>query len=97
MRMHNKSGEWIYGAGRLYRSGQCNRGYFDSEWSDMQDCTDDVTDDVGDLIDDMDDLNCDFDDSNAQECVETFVAADCEDFYEGDAFDDCGVSEIWDC
>jgi hypothetical protein len=44
------------------KTKQCNRGYYDSEWSDMKDCIEEVTDDIEDLIDDMDDAGCDFDD-----------------------------------
>lgn len=76
---------------------QCNRGLYESEWTDLNDCVDTVTDDIEDLIDDMDDRGCDFDDDDARECIETFAQSDCEDYYEGDAFEDCGVNQIWDC
>jgi hypothetical protein len=79
------------------KTRHCNLGLFESEWSDMNDCLEDVDDDIEDLIDDMDDADCDFDDDDAQECLETFVAADCEDYHEGDAFEDCGVNKVWDC
>jgi len=79
------------------KTRRCNLGMFESEWSDMNDCIDEVSEDIEDLIDDMDDADCDFDDNDAQDCLDTFAASDCEDYHEGDAFEDCGVNDVWDC
>jgi len=79
------------------KTRRCNLGYFESEWSDMNDCIDEVIDDMEDLIDKKDDDNCDFEDDNALKCLETLGAADCEDYFDGDAFEDCGANKVWDC
>ncbi len=75
----------------------CARGMFDSEWTDVNDCIEEVTDEREDWIDDMDDAGCDFERENAKECLIDIADADCEDFYDGDAFDDCGNNKLWDC
>ena len=76
---------------------ECYRGYYDSEWSDMNDCIENVRDDLEDLIDDMDDNGCDFQDKEAKECLLDIADANCEDYFEGDAFEDCGINKVWDC
>ncbi len=75
---------------------QCSRGYFDSEYSDVNDCVDSIMNDADDygLLDTLD--SCDFDDGNAADCLDTFVSSDCEDWYQGDAYDDCDFADIYD-
>lgn len=73
----------------------CARGFYESEYSDREDCLDDVQDELDDQADVFDDLNCDFDEAEAQECLESFNSADCESIYEGDFVDDC--EDIFDC
>ena len=68
---------------------RCERGYFESEYSDMADCRDEVADNLEDLVDYADDQDCDFDEDEAKECLQSINSVSCEDWYEGDASDDC--------
>jgi len=79
------------------KTKECFRGLYDSEWADMNDCVETVRDDVEDLIDDMSDAGCDFEPKEAKECITDLSASSCEEYYEGDAFADCGLNKIWDC
>jgi len=74
---------------------KCYRGYFEDEFSDLADCKDDVADDYEDLEDYYDDANCDFEDDEAQSCLNDMTWGSCEDWYDGDMFEDC--AEVWDC
>ena len=73
---------------------RCNRGYFDSEFSDMADCVDETEEDFEDLVEEADDYGCDFDEDEARECVQSLRSSSCEDWYEGDTLDDC--SDVFD-
>lgn len=74
---------------------KCSRGFFESEYSDMADCLDEVQDDAEDQADNLDDLGCDFDEEEAQQCLDSFHKASCEDVYEADYLDDC--EDVFDC
>ncbi|MFZ5476307.1 MAG: hypothetical protein ACOZNI_05975 [Myxococcota bacterium] len=74
------------------RTRECSRGYFDSEWSDVEDCTDDLKDQSEDAADYYDD--CEFDDEQADECLTQLREASCEELYE-DGADEC--ARVWDC
>lgn len=74
---------------------KCNRGYFESEYSDQADCIDELEEDTEDMMDAADDADCDFEEDEAQKCLDTFAASTCEEYYEGDAWDDC--EDIFDC
>jgi len=79
------------------KTKECYRGYYDSEWADMNDCIEDVRDQYEDVIDQMDDNNCDFEDKKAKECLLDLSDANCEDYFEGDATEDCAFNKVWDC
>lgn len=69
---------------------ECNRGFFDAEYGgEMKECREETIDDVEDAMELADDADCDFDADEAKLCLETFRASTCEEFYEGDATDDC--------
>ena len=83
---------------------KCFRGYYESEYSDMKDCVDEVEDDTEDIMDDYDDReSCDdFDEDNARDCLSDFSSFECEDFWEDeneneDNTESCWLSEIYDC
>jgi hypothetical protein len=84
---------------RLYK--KCWRGYFDDEFTDIEDCIDEITDNIEDAVDSMDDLDCDFEDDEAEQCLVAHQEATCEDHfelhyeYDGPLADDC--DEVWDC
>ena len=73
----------------------CARGLYESEFSDREDCIDEVQDQLEEQEEVYDELNCDFDEAEAQECLESFNSADCESVYEGDFVDDC--DKVFDC
>lgn len=73
----------------------CNLGLFESEYSDMADCMDEVGDALDDVDDAANDADCDFDEEEAQQCVDAIHESDCEDFYEGDYLSDC--EDVYDC
>ena len=56
-----------------------------------------VLEKTGLAIEDMDDADCKFEEDNAKECLTDLVEASCEDYYEGDATEDCGNNELFDC
>ncbi|MFZ5481789.1 MAG: hypothetical protein ACOZNI_33820 [Myxococcota bacterium] len=72
------------------RTRECLKGPFEAEYSDMEDCVDEVSEDVEDLIDE-----CDYDEDKGAECLAELQAASCEDFYDDfpeeclEAYDDC--------
>ena len=78
---------------------KCERGYYESEYSDMADCRDEIQDDLEDLGEDLDDAGCDFDEGEAQECLDTLNTLTCEEYYEDvvqeGMHDDC--RKVWDC
>ncbi len=73
----------------------CARGLYESEYSDREDCLDEVQDLLDEQAEVFEELNCDFDEAEAQECLESFHSADCESVYEGDFADDC--DKVFDC
>lgn len=79
---------------------KCMRAYYESEYSDMADCRDEVNDDYSDLADDLDDRGCDFDEDEAQDCLDTVSTLTCEEYWEdvveeGGRHKDC--DKVWDC
>ena len=46
---------------------ECERGYFESEYSDLEDCQDEVKDDAEDAAEAADDADCNFEEDEAQE------------------------------
>jgi hypothetical protein len=76
------------------RTRECARGYFESEFSDNEECFDDLSDQYNDLIDYADDADCDFDPEEAAQCLSEMRSSSCEDWYEGDLD---GCDKIYDC
>jgi hypothetical protein len=71
------------------RIHECDLGYFESEFKDIKDCEDEYEHDFEDLMEAADDADCDFDADEARLCLQTIQKSTCEEWYEGDAFDDC--------
>ena len=74
---------------------ECERGYFESEYSDLEDCQDEVKDDAEDAAESADDADCNFEEDEAQDCVDSMHASSCEDFYDLEYLDDC--DKVYDC
>jgi hypothetical protein len=74
---------------------KCSRGYYESEFSDMEDCIGEIEEAAEDTMDIADEAGCDFDDGEAKEFLDTLNAASCEEFYEGDAYEDS--DKVFDC
>ncbi len=72
----------------------CARGYYESEFRDMDDCVNDWGDDLDDLEDVAFD-DCDFDGKEASACVSRIRGLSCEDYAEGDSQGACDL--VWDC
>ena len=74
---------------------ECEKGYFESEYSDLEDCEDEVKDDAEDAAEAADDADCNFEEDEAQECIDSLHTSSCEDFYDLEYLDDCDA--IYDC
>lgn len=74
---------------------KCSRGYYESEFSDMEDCVGEIEEAAEDAMDVADEAGCDFDDGEAKEFLDALNAATCEEVYEGDAYDD--ADKVFDC
>lgn len=84
-----------YGEVFCRQAQKCSRGFFESEFSDMEDCIGEVEEAAEDAMDIADDAGCDFDEGEAEEFLKTLNTASCEEFYEGDAFDN--GDQVFDC
>ena len=73
----------------------CARGFFESEFRDEQDCISSVQEDKEALGEQNDAAGCVFDAEEAQACLIAIREASCEDWYEGEAEEDC--AEVWTC
>lgn len=76
------------------RASVCARGFFESEYVDMEDCIDDESSDLKDLEDTVFD-SCDYDGLEAARCVSRIRGLSCEDYVEGEASIAC--DQVWDC
>lgn len=74
---------------------ECEKGFFESEFSDLDDCEDEIKDDVEDAAESADDADCNFEEDEAQDCVDSIHESSCEDFYDLDYVDDCDA--VYDC
>lgn len=84
-----------YGEVFCRQAQKCYRGYFESEFSDMEDCIGETEEAAEDAMDLADAANCDFDEGEAEEFLKELNGASCEEFYEGDAFSN--GDQVFDC
>ena len=82
------------GAAECGKYATCAKGYYESEFRDIDDCIDDLSDDLDDRSDTIFD-NCEYDGNEASSCVSRIRNLSCEDFSEGDAQGACDL--VWDC
>lgn len=76
------------------RSAVCARGFFESEYVDMEDCVDEVSDGLKAMEDSVYD-SCDYDGMEASRCVSRIRSLSCEDYIEGEVSIAC--DQVWDC
>ncbi len=74
---------------------KCQRGLFESEYSDLEDCKDEVEEALENAAEEAEDADCDFEEAEAQDCIDSLHASDCDDFFEQDYLEDC--NEVFDC
>ena len=74
---------------------KCSRGYYEAEFSDMEDCIGEIEEAAEDTMDIADEAGCDFDDGEAKEFLDALNAASCEEVYDGDAYED--AEKVFDC
>lgn len=73
----------------------CARGFYESEYRDDEDCVTSVQEDKESESEANDAAGCVFDADEAQACLAAIREATCEEWYEGDADEDC--ADVWTC
>lgn len=79
------------GCARLY---ECDKGGFESAYSDMNDCKETSVDDYGDYFDCYAE-NCEFDAGEANDCLKAERTDTCEEITSGDYLNDCDYTQIY--
>jgi hypothetical protein len=75
---------------------KCERGFYDSEYSDFDDCVDTHTASLEDEHEvQVDVSDCVYDEYEAYKCVSLIRGFDCEDWAELEAFAACNL--VYDC
>lgn len=73
----------------------CALGYYESEYRDEDDCISQVEEQYSAEGTENDAAGCVFDLEEAEACVEALKGATCEEWFEGDALEDC--ADVWTC
>lgn len=77
------------------RLSRCDRGYFEDEFRDLDDCTGELADIHEEENDAFDDNDCDYVPEEAAACVNRIGGMSCRDWGEGRAGEACDL--VWDC
>lgn len=81
--------------GYCVRLQECDKGDFEDEFHDMEDCIDETLEVLEPVAECSMDEKCEFDGEEAAECDEAIRTSDCDDFSDRDYWGDC--DDIWDC
>ena len=73
----------------------CALGYFESEYRDEDDCLTTIEEQFSVEGSENDAKGCVFDIEEAKACIEALKGATCEQWFEGDAIEDC--ADVWTC
>lgn len=79
---------------------RCYRGFYENEYSDHPDCIETQTELFEEVADGAELLGCDFEQEKAAECLATFPAISCEEWYEfnlGEFGSAEACTEVYDC
>src|SRR5688572_16980540 len=74
---------------------ECDQGQFESEFSDMDDCEDEITEGGEDLQDIIDDGDGEYSSEGARECIASIREVSCEDFEDFEFLVDCEQGDIY--
>ena len=73
----------------------CERGQFEAEWRDDEDCVDDQAEAIDENNDDLDDADCRYVAEEAGACVRRIAGLSCESWFEGESGLACDL--VWNC
>lgn len=70
---------------------RCELGFFDSEYSGIDDCVRELSNELDDDADALDELDCKFDKEEANRCVSRISSLTCEEWSEGNSLSACDL------
>jgi hypothetical protein len=71
------------------RQQECDKGAFESDWSDMDDCRSQMADFADSVMDAQDLFGGEYDSKHAGECLSAVRTATCEEFQNNDFNGNC--------